>query len=784
MDIKVSYSQHLRATARLIRRSTLNDIFTYLLDEHLMQLHKGVKYPVVKISYSNIDIEAGVNRRYVAGSLEELEKLGLIKLDGMDCRVQTSYLWNVVKLLHEKPTFEEKQKVCEAFRNSDMEKLRIYGLSVAKDGDENLRELHGALGANEMESSGQMLHLSHPKSDECDKCNIPNSKLGQLSHSDNKSECSCDNCNTSGSQLLHLSQSKAGKCDKCNTSNPQMLHLSHQNNESEPQCDKCNNQLLQLSHSDLKSESDCYNCHIWMPKTLSALAEIGTNVTPKAQFLAENVTNVTGQEARALFIEAVELMYGTEYGTNFGALDELLAKLVKMSEKLVKKECDKCNTNCYNCHIQLLHLSHQLLQLSHSAVTNVTTVNNSNCKKRINGSYGSDGTEGTEEEKGWLNQEMENGKEEELSGYLYEEGLGFNEEINEEEVEAEVEAEEEAEFYKESKANSQVEEDIFQPLEIIELKPMPLVNEMAKEITLRRKRESFAKFSVKEVNEITEDLMNCLDSPAKIFINRLWSILTEGCAEEDEQGEELQTIDIEGIAIGSNFVKGSIREAYEETISLIKDKRLTPDDPELEVTDKEFSEDDIKLVMCWKEHEGKQGRKYYIATKKEFYNPEVEAEKEPEPCFLRSSRRTPEQRAERTSDLQYLQKLMIIGYGEEGFQKLTPIEQAVCDFCYDYFDVDPDTCSLLQPKKMELGPMKVDKIKIALRKFGFNMDTLAKVFTQDFYKRDILRMAMHMFSERKMNKFNAENEWESIVSGSDYDELLRDFQGEPEDLVG
>ena len=42
---------------------------------------------------------------------------------------------------------------------------------------------------------------------------------------------------------------------------------------------------------------------------------------------------------------------------------------------------------------------------------------------------------------------------------------------------------------------------------------------LPKEVQLRRKRENLQKFSEEEINEIIEDLNNCLDSPAKIFIN-------------------------------------------------------------------------------------------------------------------------------------------------------------------------------------------------------------------------------------------------------------------------
>ena len=41
------YGQHYRAVQRLLRNSIQNDIFMYLLDEHLCLLRKGIAPPIL-----------------------------------------------------------------------------------------------------------------------------------------------------------------------------------------------------------------------------------------------------------------------------------------------------------------------------------------------------------------------------------------------------------------------------------------------------------------------------------------------------------------------------------------------------------------------------------------------------------------------------------------------------------------------------------------------------------------------------------------------------------------
>lgn len=92
------YGQHYRAVQRLLRNSIQNDIFMYLLDEHLCLLRKGIASPVIVTTTSIIAEGAGVNRGIVAPNIKKLEELGLIIKQGKAYYVCVNYLDSVVTL--------------------------------------------------------------------------------------------------------------------------------------------------------------------------------------------------------------------------------------------------------------------------------------------------------------------------------------------------------------------------------------------------------------------------------------------------------------------------------------------------------------------------------------------------------------------------------------------------------------------------------------------------------------------------------------------------------------
>ena len=78
----IIYSQHLRCLARLLKNPTLYSVFTFLFDEYLLQVRKGLVDPIIRFNQSQIANNSGVNRGEVAKYVVKLEELGLVTLKG------------------------------------------------------------------------------------------------------------------------------------------------------------------------------------------------------------------------------------------------------------------------------------------------------------------------------------------------------------------------------------------------------------------------------------------------------------------------------------------------------------------------------------------------------------------------------------------------------------------------------------------------------------------------------------------------------------------------------
>lgn len=138
------YSQHYRCMAQLIHNATLNDIFTYLLDEHLLNLRheKGVSIPLSNKAIAN---HVGVSRNIVSPNLKKLEEINLITISGNGCHINENYLVSIVSLFNSQKTTEGKQKVGELFRAADIHGLKQMGLSESVNGRDELLDLRGKL---------------------------------------------------------------------------------------------------------------------------------------------------------------------------------------------------------------------------------------------------------------------------------------------------------------------------------------------------------------------------------------------------------------------------------------------------------------------------------------------------------------------------------------------------------------------------------------------------------------------------------------------------------------
>lgn len=136
------YSQHYRCMAQLIHNATLNDIFTYLLDEHLLNLRheKGVLIPLSNKAIAN---HVGISRNIISPNLKKLEEMNLIFVSSNGCCINEDYLVSVVSLFNSQKTAEGKQKVSELFRAADIRGLKQMGLSESVNGRDELLDLHG-----------------------------------------------------------------------------------------------------------------------------------------------------------------------------------------------------------------------------------------------------------------------------------------------------------------------------------------------------------------------------------------------------------------------------------------------------------------------------------------------------------------------------------------------------------------------------------------------------------------------------------------------------------------
>lgn len=139
------YSQHFRCMPRLLQNSVRNDIFMFLLDEHLQQLHQKQGTPVIAISNREIGEKAGVNRNIVPSHLEELQRLNLISLQKRFCTINVNFLINIVSLFNEQTNADGYQKVRSAFLAGDIERLEELGLKKSKNGNRELLALGGTI---------------------------------------------------------------------------------------------------------------------------------------------------------------------------------------------------------------------------------------------------------------------------------------------------------------------------------------------------------------------------------------------------------------------------------------------------------------------------------------------------------------------------------------------------------------------------------------------------------------------------------------------------------------
>lgn len=647
------YSQHYRAIPRLLRNAIHTNIFTYLFDEHLALLKKGVESPVIKITTTTIAEIAGVNRNIVGSNLKQLEDIGLIVVEGKTCTMCANYIDSVVTLFNSKHTLKEKQAVEIAFREHDVVELTKLGLVESDQGNQRLMDLKGNIMPISVQNDLN-INIDKKNAQMCAK-KMPISVQNDLNASN-----------------MPISVQK--KClYLCN-----IMPISVQN--------KCTDVCNMLTF-----EQFC---------TL-----IGTIFSDKSDFLCTYlcISSTPEQEQEIMFV--ADLIFDPQSKkTDLSDFEKMLICVHFFAQMCAKFCTDMCNRN-------------------------KEEINKKNeCKERSDALVDIDG--GVEEEED--SDDLFNNLEGEQPSVGYE------------------------------KVNVHLE-DIPVPVE--------------QSIAIRRKQERLNKFSAEEVEEIISDINCCTESPAKIFIHFFWSALEDGFYQpsdvEDEDETELPS-NIEGESVSASFVESCLQIAFEDTLQLLSEKRLTPDDELLPVVDAEFSADDIKVVVGWKQYTNYKGGSYFTITKDNFFNPQSpkqEVVEERIPRSRRSSGNENEQQ-EREEDYVYMQKIQLMGDNDDLYEALTPVEKFVYAFCVEYMQFD-ENLRINDLQITQLGPVGLDKVRNMERTEGLNKDDWKLIrFSDRQNSNGTERVIMRMFSARKIRALNKDRGYVSVVDDQSLEQLL------------
>lgn len=144
----IIYSQHLRCLARLLKNPTLYSVFTFLFDEYLLQVRKGLGKPIIRFNQSQIANNSGVNRGEVTRYVVKLEELGLVTLKDQHCKIHSEYLLAVSQLFYQTTDNDVRELICDAFRANQRERLEAIGLRLHDNADTIFSSLTGGLSEN------------------------------------------------------------------------------------------------------------------------------------------------------------------------------------------------------------------------------------------------------------------------------------------------------------------------------------------------------------------------------------------------------------------------------------------------------------------------------------------------------------------------------------------------------------------------------------------------------------------------------------------------------------
>lgn len=123
---QIPYSQHHREAAMMLGDATVHSVFTYLLDEYLYRVRAG-KPGTFKISCSKLGEAQGVYRKKVKATLQQLEAMRLIKVDGNNVSVNGNVYASLIYAFHNLASLDQKRKFSERLYVGAFEPLEEMG---------------------------------------------------------------------------------------------------------------------------------------------------------------------------------------------------------------------------------------------------------------------------------------------------------------------------------------------------------------------------------------------------------------------------------------------------------------------------------------------------------------------------------------------------------------------------------------------------------------------------------------------------------------------------------
>ena len=123
---QIPYSQHHREAAMMLGDAAVHSVFTYLLDEYLYRVRAG-KPGTFKISCSKLGEAQGVYRKKVKATLQQLETMRLIKVDGNNVSVNGNVYASLIYAFHNLVSLDQKHKFSEHLQVGAFEPLEEMG---------------------------------------------------------------------------------------------------------------------------------------------------------------------------------------------------------------------------------------------------------------------------------------------------------------------------------------------------------------------------------------------------------------------------------------------------------------------------------------------------------------------------------------------------------------------------------------------------------------------------------------------------------------------------------